>query len=183
MPRVKGADGKWTRSPDTAARDAEACRLRTRAVSYSEIARQLGFSNSAAAHEAVQRGLREIVAEPAEQVRQFEIERLDGLWDMALAIAERHHVTVSNGRVVYLGDMPLSDDGPALQAMDRLLKIQERRARLLGLDAPVKHEVRNVDALDAEIERLVAQLAARSETAPAPEVAPGAGARPVPQPG
>ena len=58
-------------------------------------------------------------------------------------IAERFHVAISNGRVVYQGENPVKDDGPALQAIDRLLKIQERRARLIGLDAPVKHEVRN----------------------------------------
>jgi hypothetical protein len=51
---------------------------------------------------------------------------------------------------------------PVLQAIDRLLKIQERRARLLGLDAPTQHRVNvlSEDAIDAEIARLEAELRA-----------------------
>jgi hypothetical protein len=36
---------------------------------------------------------------------------------------------------------PLLDDAPVLAAVDRLLKVQERRAKLLGLDVPVKRQV------------------------------------------
>jgi hypothetical protein len=35
----------------------------------------------------------------------------------------------------------LEDDAPVLAAVDRLLRIQERRAKLLGLDAPVRADV------------------------------------------
>lgn len=171
--RLKGASGQYTRSPDTAQRDAEALELRKRGLSYSEIARALGYANEGGAHKAVQRGLQAIVAEPAQDVRELELARLDVLWKRALKALERHHVTVSNGRVVYLGDTPIEDDTQALQAIDRLLKIQERRARLIGLDAPVKHEVRNVSAIDAEIERLLESMGARGQAAPAPEAARG----------
>ncbi|WP_188195602.1 hypothetical protein [Nonomuraea sp. SYSU D8015] len=41
-----------------------------------------------------------------------------------------------------IGDgAPLVDDGPKLAAIDRLLKIQARRAALLGLDAEKKVSV------------------------------------------
>ncbi|GAA2395473.1 hypothetical protein GCM10010404_61300 [Nonomuraea africana] len=66
-------------------------------------------------------------------------------------------MTVSQGRVVRLGQPfidddgnaavddgrgePLEDDAPVLAAIDRMLKIQERRAKLLGLDIPVKQLV------------------------------------------
>lgn len=173
----RGGNGRYSKSLSSAERDAEACRLRVRAMSYAQIAKQLGYADEGHAYQGVSRALRATVEEPAAEVRKTELERLNNLYEAALAILERMHVTVSQGRVVYLGDLPLADDAPALAAIDRLLKIQERRARLLGLDAPVKHEVRNVDALDAEIEQLVARLATGSKAEVAPE-AP-AGARPV----
>jgi hypothetical protein len=37
----------------------------------------------------------------------------------------------------HLGGETLADDGPVLQAIDRLIRISERRAKLRGLDAPV----------------------------------------------
>jgi hypothetical protein len=37
-------------------------------------------------------------------------------------------------------------------------KRAERRAKLLGLDAPTTREVVMLDAIDAEIERLIAEL-------------------------
>jgi hypothetical protein len=82
-------------------------------------------------------------------------------------------VTVSNGRVVTLDGQPLQDDGPILQAVDRLnhiedrkLRIQERRAKYLGLDAP-KQVVISDDVIDAEIRALAEELdrAAAAETA------------------
>lgn len=48
-------------------------------------------------------------------------------------------------------------------AAERVLKIMDRRARMLGLDKPQQHEhtVITQDALDAEIARLEAELAER----------------------
>lgn len=41
-----------------------------------------------------------------------------------------------------------------LQAIDRIPKVQERRAKLAGLDAPRKVEILSMDTIDAEIQRL-----------------------------
>ena len=138
---TRGGDGKFTRSADTAERDAEAARLRTRGWDYPRIAEHLGFAGRSGAYAAVQRALKLTVEEPAAEVRAMELERLDRLYEAAVGVLERHHVTVSQGRVVQLDGEPLPDDGPVLQAIDRLLKIQERRARLLGLDAAQKMDV------------------------------------------
>lgn len=56
---------------------------------------------------------------------------------------------------------PLVDNKPVLDALTVLLKIAERRAKLLGLDAPVKKQI-EVSAgvgVDDRIERVLAQLA------------------------
>lgn len=155
----RGPRGRFVRTADTAERDAEAARLRARGQSYQEIATELGYADHTGARKAVQRALVQIVAEPAEDVRALQLEQLDRLALAALAVLERNHVTVSHGRIIRdENEQPILDDGPVLTAIDRLLKIQERRAKLLGLDAPARHEVVSLDALDAEIERLSAEL-------------------------
>jgi hypothetical protein len=51
-------------------------------------------------------------------------------------------------------DKALSGDKGALFAIDRVLAIQERAAKLRGLDAPIKHEVITLDYIQSEIRRL-----------------------------
>lgn len=174
-PSVRGPKGRFIRTADTAERDAEATRLRARGQSYGAIAAELGYVDRAGARKAVQRALVAIVAEPAEEVRALQLEQLDRLTAAALAVLERNHVTVSHGRIIRDDeDKPLLDDGPVLTAIDRLLKIQERRAKLLGLDAPARHEVVTLDALDTEIEQLTAELG-RTAPVETPTVAGPAG--------
>lgn len=180
MASSRGADGKYIRTIADAERDAKAARLRARGWSYSRIAVELGYTDKGNAYHAVQRILVETIAEPAAELRQIELARLDALYEAALGVLERRHITVSNGRVVYVSDKdgvetPLEDDAPVLQAIDRCLRIQERRAKLLGLDAPAKLEVVTLDAVDAAIRDLEADLARRAAAGP-PALPPGAAA-------
>jgi hypothetical protein len=154
----RGKNGKFTRSLDTAEKDAEAARLRARGQSYREIAAALGYQDDSGSYRAVQRALVATVAEPADELRALQVAQLDMLAQQALGVLEREHISISQGRVMCIDDVPVPDDGPVLAAIDRLLKIQERRAKLLGLDAPSRHEVVSLDALDAEINRLSAEL-------------------------
>ncbi|WP_062434957.1 helix-turn-helix domain-containing protein [Herbidospora daliensis] len=147
--RARDGKGRYDRDPTVAERDAQAAALRARSLTYQQIGDQLGISRQSA-YEAVKRALADTLAEPAEAVRTLELERLDGMWQAVQGVLERKHLTVSNGKVVQLPDedgklVPIEDDAPILQAVDRLLKIQERRAKLLGLDTPVKQEL-TVDA-------------------------------------
>lgn len=138
---ARDGKGRFERDVDTAARDAEACRLRAQNLTYQQIADQLGFASKGAAYDAVQRTLRETVQEPAEELRQLELMQLDELARAARNVLEGTHYVVSHGKVVRHDGgegEPLVDDAPVLQAIDRLLKIQERRSKLLGLDIPVK---------------------------------------------
>jgi hypothetical protein len=99
-----------------------------------------------------------IIREPAEELLRLELDRLDMMWRAAVEVLRRKHVTVSHGKVVIVDGQPLPDDAPVLNAIDRLLSIQARRAKLLGLDAPKKIEVLSMDVIDAEILRLSAEL-------------------------
>lgn len=94
----------------------KAMELRKAGLSFDQIAKQLGYKNSSCAHYAVRACLKKIIQEPAKEIRDMEVARLD---DMLLSIW-------GEVRKGHLG------------AHDRALKIMERRAKLLGLDAPTK---------------------------------------------
>lgn len=159
--RTRDGRGRYIRTRDSAQRDAEACRLRTLGHTYDHIAAELGFADRSKARQAVERGLTAVVAEPAGELRALELSRLDELWRRAWAVLEREHRVVQLGKVVRDQDgQAVVDHGPTLQAIDRLLKIQERRSRLLGLDAPTKVEAITVDQIDSEIARLARELGA-----------------------
>jgi hypothetical protein len=103
-----------------AERQRRALEARLAGVTYERIARALGYRNASGAWKAVARGMARSLREPAEAVRLLELERLDrllaGIW----------------GRATGGPDRPAD-----LAALDRVLKIMERRSRLLGLDAPL----------------------------------------------
>jgi hypothetical protein len=142
-------------------REARAVALRAAGASYRQIGQELGCSENRALR-ITQRALDRMVREPAEQVRQLELARLDMLWVEAMKVLRRRHIVVNQGRVVVHPDtrQPLEDDIPVLKAIDTLLRIQERRARLLGLDAPALATVHvlSEDAIDREIAQLEAEL-------------------------
>lgn len=167
------------RRVNVALRRAKALEMRAAGAKYEEIRQALGYSSRGAATQDVQRALAATVREVADEVRQLELMRLDQMWVEVLKVLRRQHVTVSNGRVVTLDDQPIEDDGPVLQAIDRLLRIQERRAKLLGLDAPKQVEVITGDLIDREIQRLEQELEQRErelDSADADEVEAAEGA-------
>jgi DNA-binding CsgD family transcriptional regulator len=117
-------------------REEKALALRKAGASYSQIAKQLGVTKNAA-HKMVTRVLDRYaykIADGVPAVRELEIQRLDmlllGIWDRARR-----------------------GDGSAI---DRALKIMERRARLLGLDAP-KEFKGEVGMSVADLARLAAE--------------------------
>src|SRR3546814_6192802 len=77
----------------------------------------------------------------ASRHREIEIGKLDLLEEKLWAMIDEDYYTVSNGQVVYLetGD-PVPDIDPILMIVDRLPKLADRRAKLLGLAKPVRVE-------------------------------------------
>ena len=110
-------------------RGQQAIKLRMAGATLDDIARQLDFKSAAGAYKSVMRELKataQDMGEGIEAVRQLELKRLDQmqfpLWPAVLA-----------------GDV---------QATTTALRIQERRASLLGLDAPKQIEARvRIDVL------------------------------------
>lgn len=130
--------GKLEQTADSAEIDAQACELRSRGWAYRDIAAELGI-DYAEAHKRVQRAMAAIVQEPAEGARQFELDRLDRMYRKVEEVLASKHVVVQHGKVVRgPDDEPLTDDDPTMRAVATLLKIQERRSKLLGLDSAQK---------------------------------------------
>lgn len=179
--KVRDRQGRYLPSPDTAIRDAQAAELRTQGLTYQQIADQMGYSGSRTAWDAVDRAIAAVIKEPGEAVLHFELERLDaelvrldGLEAAARKVLTARHITVSNGRVILHPDTdePMEDDGPVLQAIDRLLKIEdarrrngERRAKLTGIEAAVKVDatVHEVTQQDLELQEMLRDAKARVE--------------------
>lgn len=154
---------------DIAAKRAMALALRKDGHTYAAIAVHVGNQFAGAPYtepyavKLVKEALKAIYKDDAKEVGKMELERLDALQLEALAVLRANHYIVSGGAIVrdYLRDehgnirvdqstgtpltAPIEDDGPRLAAIDRLLKIQERRARLLGLDKPTKVASTNPD--------------------------------------
>ncbi len=147
-------------SPQTVERRLKAKKaveLRLAGASYGQIAERLGVTPSGAWRmvarelERVEKG----VEESAKELRRMELMRLDrmmlGLWQDAIT-----------------GNAP---------SVDRILRIMERRAQILGIDAPDKHEVEIVSRqeLEEKVRRLVTRTVVTETPKPkrleAPEAA------------
>jgi hypothetical protein len=148
---------------DAAQRDARALELRAAGATYRQIAERLGCSLDTA-WKAVDRGLVRTRQEPADKLRRLERERLDAWQVTAERIARTRHVLIQAGKPVIdpSTGRPYADNGPVLAALGMLVRIAERRARLEGLDAPVRVDARveTVAEIDAQIRELEAELEA-----------------------
>lgn len=131
-----------------AERRERALQLRAQGYRYREIAHELGYNDTSAAWNAVKRSLDELnqrTADQADRYRALEDHRLDL---MAAPLWQRLTRTVTDPET---GDETIE---PNYRAIDRLLRIAERRARLWGLDETDRHHQAADDA------QTVADLAA-----------------------
>jgi predicted transcriptional regulator len=127
---------------------------------YAQIAAELGITETTARDDyaSAVKERREALDAQRDTAVAIETAKLDALEQAAWEVLRREHVVVQHGKVVYLKRKPMLDDAPVLAAIDRLVKIAERRSRLRGYDAPTKVDVS--DERRAEIEKYAAELAA-----------------------
>lgn len=114
-----------SRGVRAAERRIKALELRKAGKTYDAIGKKLGITTQSA-HALVMSALeqiRTVTAEDAAKVRELELERLTGIYEKLY---------------------PKRDDP---RAADTLVRIAERRSRLLGLDAPTKLEVDDTGGL------------------------------------
>lgn len=131
--------------------------LRDQGLTFREIAAEVGVSFQRC-WQIYQKALRDrpVIAEhvakraerAAEQLRRIDMER-----EAVVEVLANRHVMVSNGVIVKEDGTPILDDGPILAAVDRLVKLDDQEAKLLGLYAKtevehsggVRHELVGVD--------------------------------------
>ena len=147
-------------------RDAEAARLKAMGWRLERIALHLGLVNDEhpdgdpyRAAAAIKRAMARAVRFAADETRALELQSYDELEAECWRVLQNQHVVFQNGKVILYNGEPLEDDRFVLETIDRILKIKERRARLLGLDAPTRAEIINIDSVDAEIAKLERELA------------------------
>lgn len=133
-----------------AQRRARAIQLKNTGLSYYQVAERLGREydyylnargepSSAAAAVDISRALKIQRAElnqSLEEMIQLADARYDDMRRVVLQIMARPHYVVQSGEIIRgLDGEPLRDDGPVLAAIDRWLKIEERWAKMHGVDA------------------------------------------------
>ena len=121
-------------------RQLRALELRKAGATYQAIAEQLGYAHAKGAYKAVASALKLTLREPANELRELEVARLDA----ALLAIWRH---------VQSGDY---------RAIDRLLGIMKRRIELLGLAQPPRRAPLTLDEIEAELQRIVAESGRRA---------------------
>ena len=133
-------------TPQQIDKEREVIALRRAGYTFDDIAQRLKYSNPSGAWQAYQRALKRTLVEAGtEELRQTELDRLD-----RLQAAVWNEAMTGNPR-----------------AIETALKILDRRAKYLGLDAPIKQEVKvdiaDAASIDAEVARLVELLAANDK--------------------
>lgn len=100
-------------------RQLAALELRKGGKTYEEIAKELGYRGKSGAFKAVELALKDMMQEPADEVRRLELSRLDKMLDsLWWQIGSGKHSVI-----------------------EKVLKIMDRRAKLLGLDAPARRDI------------------------------------------
>jgi hypothetical protein len=128
------------RTAEQAERRAQVVGLRRQRLSMAEIGKRMGISRQRA-QQLYAQALAEIPAAQVEEHRAEELMLIDDAISDLLDLARDH-------------DRPRT----AVEAWNSIRGWAERKARLLGLDAPERHEYISLDAIDREIAKLNAQM-------------------------
>lgn len=135
-------------------RSAEILKLRVEGMALAEIGERVGLSPNAVSLN-IQRSLKALKREHAEEYLALELARCDALLQEAMQTVRAFHPLISQGGVVMIPLLDLDrnpilnpqgepmmtvaeDKAPRLAAIATAIKIIERQSKFLGLDAPTK---------------------------------------------
>jgi hypothetical protein len=146
--RPRNFNGRFERSIHTVRRDAAAAEYKADhpEATLREIAEQFGYNDKSDARKGIERAKADVARPAINKLIGTESQELDALYAEAVAILQRHHVTVSHGKVItWLNpetdkEEPLTDDGPRLQAIRVALDVRKAFQDLWGLKQPAKVE-------------------------------------------
>jgi predicted transcriptional regulator len=153
-------------------RDALIFAMRRAGNTYSVIAETVGVSTKTV-RKSLERAITSLGDENVQHMRGIENARYDWLERQLVEIITGSHPLVStSGKLMIHPDTGeiMLDPKPRTDAASQLLRVWDRRAKLNGLDKPARLNITH-DSLDADIERIMEELARRGEEA-APGTAP-----------
>lgn len=145
-------------------RDAEAARLKALGWSLAEIAKHLHLdepepeNGEVRAAAAIRRAMARAVRFAGDEERHLQLQSLDELELRLWTLLDNGMVLVSQGRIMTMDGHPLDDKRFELEVVDRIVKVKDQRAKLLGTYAPTRVETLTIDSVEAEIERLQKEL-------------------------
>ena len=182
MPTDYHPNGKHTAGEETHRRLQRVFELRRENVSFPQIAiriaqeegREQSYTQGYI-YKLYKKGLKQIIVEDVEAVRKIELARLDKLQEYANNLLEGFQPLVNRGAIVtdFLegenGKLVLDKDGNPipiklqdfnfkLHVLRTTLAIMERRAKVLGIDAPTKVAATNPDGTREAIPASIRQL-------------------------
>jgi hypothetical protein len=141
--------------------DQQVVDLKREGLTFVQIGTRLGKSTTQI-HRIFHRAIAAIPVPAVEAFREQHLARLELMREHCLDVLGASHWTVSHGHVVKLeirrvdgsmSNVPLPDSGPGMAAIDRLLKIEQEEAKLLGIypdarfsvETTVNYRVEGVD--------------------------------------
>ena len=125
--------------PELVDKEIKVLELRRAGLTFQRISEETGYADATGAYAAYKRAIKRTMQQPSDEVRQQELDRIDRLqlaaWPNAMKGDTRSILTI--------------------------VRLMERRARLLGLDTPIKIEQEITTRTgDESIDRAVKDLAA-----------------------
>jgi hypothetical protein len=143
VPRLEHGGGQRTAEQMVFVK-TEILKRRLQRQPFRQIADEMGLDVSRV-HQWYTEVMREVPEALASVHRQEQLDILDRMTTKALEVLDGVHFAHSNGRVVVWYDnpedkqgKPLTDPAPVLAAIQTIVRIEERKAKLLGLDSPIK---------------------------------------------
>jgi len=129
-------------SPELVDKEIKVLELRRAGLTWQRIAEETGYADHTGAYAAYKRAIKRTMQQPADELREAELDRIDSLQ-------------------LALWPKAMQGDNASVNTIVRLM---ERRARLLGLDLPIKitQDITTWDG-DESIDRAVRDLAALLE--------------------
>jgi hypothetical protein len=152
-------------------RDMEALRLKARGYTLERIAITLNFESEKKAGQAIVRATAATRIWAVDEQRIVELESLAELEAKLWDLLREGEIRVDQHGFPIMDDFgnPLLDKRFYADIADRILRTKDRRARLLGLNAPTKHEVMTLDSVDAAIKQLEKEIGERAELTKKPK--------------
>ena len=133
-------------SPELVDKEIKVLELRRAGLTWQRIAEETGYADHTGAYAAYKRAIKRTMQQPADELREAELDRIDrlqlALWPKAMK-----------------GDNA---------SINTIVRLMERRARLLGLDTPIKIQQdittwTGDDSIDRAVRDLAALLTANDE--------------------